>query len=127
MQPNARDDIRSIEDYRDYLLLLVRLRRTNSLLAMLRYRLAIDRPGGAPRAFAMGAFERDQAMDSPLYVRGELDQPGQIVPRGLVRVLCAETPTPIATGSGRRELADWLASSANPLTCPGKPSRISLS
>ncbi len=86
------------------------------MLATVRYRLLIDRPGGPPRTFAMGVRERDEAVDSPLYVRGELDQPGEVVPRGLVRVLCAETPAPIAAGSGRRELADWLASPANPLT-----------
>ena len=105
-----RDSIPPGEANRD------RLRRTNSLLAMVRYRLAVDRPDGPPRAFAMGARERDEAVDSPLYVRGELDQPGEVVPRGLVRVLCDGTPDSIAAGSGRRELADWLASPANPLT-----------
>ena len=40
----------------------------------------------------MGVRERDEAVDSPLYVRGELDQPGEVVPRGLVRVLCDEPP-----------------------------------
>jgi Protein of unknown function (DUF1553)/Protein of unknown function (DUF1549)/Planctomycete cytochrome C/EF hand len=105
-----RDSIPPGEANRD------RLRRTNSLLAMVRYRLAVDRPDGPPRAFAMGALERDQVADSPLYARGELDQPGEVVPRGLIRVLCAQTPAPIATGSGRRELAEWLASPANPLT-----------
>src|SRR5262249_48802983 len=93
-----------------------RLRRANSMLSTLRYRLLIDRPDGPPRAFAMGARERDEAADSPLYARGELDQPGAVVPRGLVRVLYAEAPAPIAEGSGRRELADWLASPENPLT-----------
>ncbi len=93
-----------------------RLRRTTSFLSMLRYRLAVDRPGETPRAFAMGVRERDEAADSPLYVRGELDQPGEVVPRGLVRVLCDGRPPSIASGSGRRELADWLASPANPLT-----------
>jgi cytochrome c553 len=92
------------------------LRRVNSLLAMSRYRLATDRPDGPPRAFAMGVRERDEIIDSPLYARGELDQPRAVVPRGLVRVLCAETPAPITAGSGRRELAHWLASPANPLT-----------
>ncbi len=101
-----------------------RLRRANSLLAMLRYRLAIDRPGGPPRAFAMGVRERDEGVDSPLYERGELDQPGEVVPRGLVQVLCAETPAPIAAGSGRRELADWLASPANPLTARVMVNRV---
>jgi hypothetical protein len=80
------------------------------------YRLAVDRPDGPPRAFAMGARERDEAIDSPLYVRGELEQPGEVVPRGLVRVLCDGTSDSIVAGSGRRELGDWLASPANPLT-----------
>ncbi len=93
-----------------------RLRRANSMLATLRIRLLIDRPGGSPRTFAMGARERDESVDSPLYVRGELDQPGAVVARGLVRVLCDEQSASIASGSGRRELAEWLASPSNPLT-----------
>ena len=101
-----------------------RLRRATSMLATLRYRLLIDRPGGPPRAFAMGARERDEAVDSPLYARGELDQPGAVVPRGLVRVLCTETTAPVAAGSGRRELADWLASPANPLAARVMVNRV---
>jgi Protein of unknown function (DUF1549)/Protein of unknown function (DUF1553)/Planctomycete cytochrome C len=92
-----------------------RLRRVNSQLATLRYRLAVDSPDGSPRAFAMGVRERDEVVDSPLYARGELDQPGEVVRRGLVRVLCDESSESIATGSGRRELAVWLASPSNPL------------
>jgi hypothetical protein len=105
-----RDSIPPGEANRD------RLRRVNTLLAISRYRLAIDQPNGPLRAFAMGVRERDEIIDSPLYVRGELDQPRGAVPRGLVRVLCAEPTAPISTGSGRRELADWIASPANPLT-----------
>jgi hypothetical protein len=101
-----------------------RMRRVNSQLAVVRYRLAIDRPDGPPRVFAMGVRERDVMIDSPLYARGELDQPRGVVPRGLVRVLCAETPAPIAAGSGRRELADWLASPANPLTARVMVNRV---
>ncbi len=93
-----------------------RLRRANSMLSTLRHRLLIDVPGGSPRAFAMGVRERDEAVDSPLYVRGELDQPGEVVPRGLVRVLCDDSSTTISSGSGRRELADWFASPSNSLT-----------
>jgi Protein of unknown function (DUF1549)/Protein of unknown function (DUF1553) len=105
-----RDSIPPGEANRD------RLRRANSQLATLRYRLLIDRPGGTPRAFAMGVRERDESVDSPLYVRGELDQPGEAVPRGLVRVLSDDASASIGLGSGRRELADGLASPANPLT-----------
>ena len=107
---HERDSIPPGEANRD------RLRRTNSLLAMVRYRLAVDPKGGLPRAFAMGVRDRDEVVESPLYVRGELDQPGEVVPRGLVRVLCDGPPDSIAAGSGRRELADWLASPTNPLT-----------
>jgi hypothetical protein len=101
-----------------------RLRRVNSMLATLRYRLLIDRPGGPPHAFAMGVRERDEVIDSPLYVRGELDQPGESVPRGLVRVLSDDSYAPIALGSGRRELADWLTSPANPLTARVMVNRV---
>ena len=105
-----RDSIAPGEGNRD------RMRRANSLVAMLHYRLAVDRRDGPTRAFAMGVRERYEAVNSSLYVRGDLDQPGDVVPRGLVRILCAETPAPIAAGSGRRELADSLASPSNPLT-----------
>jgi hypothetical protein len=100
-----------------------RMRRANSMISTLRYRLLVDRPGNSPRAFAMGARERDDAVDSPLYIRGELDQPGEVVPRGLVQVLCDE-PSTISQGSGRRELADWIASPANPLTARVMVNRV---
>jgi hypothetical protein len=113
-----RDSIPPGEASRD------RFRRTNSLLAMVRYRLAIDQPGGEVRAFAMGVLERDLAVDSPIYTRGELDQPGEIVPRGLVGVLGAAASAPIKSGSGRRELALWLASPANPLAARVMVNRV---
>ncbi|MDB5349960.1 MAG: Protein of unknown function (DUF1553)/Protein of unknown function (DUF1549)/Planctomycete [Planctomycetota bacterium] len=113
-----RDSIPPGEANRD------RLRRANSMLATVRYRLLIDRPGATPRAFAMGVRERDEAVDSPLYTRGELDQPGEAIPRGLVRVLSDDSSASIASGSGRRELADWLASPANPLTARVMVNRV---
>lgn len=113
-----RDSIPPGEANRD------RQRRVNSMLATLRYRLAIDPADGPPRSFAMGVSERDQPVDSPLYIRGERDQPGAVVPRGLVQVLSTEETRPIETGSGRRELADWLASDANPLTARVMVNRV---
>ncbi len=113
-----RDSIPPGEANRD------RLRRANSMLSTLRYRLKIDRRGGSPRAFAMGVRERDEAVDSPLYARGELDQPGETVPRGFVRVLCEESSANIASGSGRRELAEWLTAPSNPLTARVMVNRV---
>ena len=93
-----------------------RVRRANSMISTLRLRLLVDRPGDSPRTFAMGVRERDEAVDSPLYVRGELDQPSVVVPRGLCLLFSDDPSASIGSGSGRRELADWLASPSNPLT-----------
>lgn len=54
--------------------------------------------------------------DSPLFARGDVDKPGAKVPRGFVSVLSAAAPAIPPRESGRRELAEWLVSSANPLT-----------
>jgi cytochrome c553 len=97
---------------------------TNARISTLRYRLASYRPDGTPRAFAMGVQDRDEPVDSPLYIRGELDQPAEFVPRGFVQVISDGTPPPVSEGSGRRELADWLASRENPLTARVMVNRV---
>ena len=71
----------------------------------------------------MGVRDRSLATDSRLYVRGELDQPGETVKRGFPRVLTTKQPT-IRRGSGRRELADWIASKDNPLTARVMANRV---
>ncbi|MFM8434980.1 MAG: DUF1553 domain-containing protein, partial [Planctomycetia bacterium] len=64
-------------------------------------------------------------MDSPLLARGEVDQPGETVPRGLVDVLCApDEPRKIAEGSGRLDLAFWIASRDHPLTARVMANRV---
>ena len=71
--------------------------------------------GGAGFPGMMTAFPT--ITDSPLFARGEVDKAGDKVPRGFPSVLSLSTPPPIpATGSGRRELADWLVAPTNPLT-----------
>jgi len=56
------------------------------------------------------------ARDIAVLRRGELDQPGQIVERGIPQVFSHLTPVEIGEGSGRLELAEWVASEQNPLT-----------
>ncbi|MEA3212811.1 MAG: hypothetical protein QOE70_5868 [Chthoniobacter sp.] len=63
---------------------------------------------------AMGVQE-GTASNARLYVRGEIDSPGDTVPRGFLTVMTNGAPPVIpAQASGRLELADWLT--ANPLT-----------
>jgi hypothetical protein len=55
--------------------------------------------------------------DSALYARGEVDKPGEKVPRGFPTVLSTTIPPSIpANTSGRRELAEWIATAQNPMT-----------
>jgi hypothetical protein len=98
--------------------------QTRARLAMLRFRLASYRADGTPRTYAMGVRERFEPIDSPLYIRGELDHAGERVRRGLVQAICQETPPRVTSGSGRRELAHWLASPENPLTARVMVNRI---
>ena len=71
---------------------------------------------GRPKVLAMGVRDRSTAKDSELFVRGEIEKPGPMVPRGFVRVLCGSSAPTVSSGSGRLELADWIASADNPLT-----------
>jgi hypothetical protein len=109
----------------------------NPVNAFLRVRLARDRantaqadldlflPDGTPRTLAMGVLDRASPINSPLLVRGDISQPSDIVPRGLVEVLCApDEPRNIAEGSGRLDLAFWIASKDNPLTARVMVNRI---
>jgi hypothetical protein len=57
--------------------------------------------------------------DQPLFLRGDCDRPGDIVPRGYLGVLAPNGASDGAfavSGSGRLELAERLASPNNPLT-----------
>ncbi len=89
--------------------------RTGIRMHMYESQLASYEADGTPKLYAMGVLDRVEPRDSPLYQRGDLEKPGETVPRGVVQVVTRETPT-ISQGSGRLELAEWLASPENPLT-----------
>jgi len=68
-----------------------------------------------PHAFAM--CDGAQPTDMPIYIRGNPYSPGDVVPRGTIRVASWDAFPPIPAGqSGRLQLADWLADRHNPLT-----------
>ncbi len=71
------------------------------------------RPG--PLGHAESGFET--IADCPLFFRGEMTEPRDRVPRGAPSFLAATGMAPIPPNeSGRRELANWIASPKNPLT-----------
>jgi Protein of unknown function (DUF1553)/Protein of unknown function (DUF1549)/Planctomycete cytochrome C len=63
---------------------------------------------------AGGLFPKIQ--DVPLHIRGSYTRLGTVVPRRMPVLFAGETQKPIAQGSGRLELAKWIASKDNPLT-----------
>jgi hypothetical protein len=99
-----------------------RLRLSNEL-ASLSAKLAIVDDQGNPRSYCMGVQDKEEPQDARLLVRGEIDQRGQLVPRGFPAVL-SRGDEKIRSGSGRLELADWIASEQNPLTSRVMVNRI---
>jgi len=100
LQPKEKDPKRSGESKIE-----MRLRQRNK------------QRSGRPAVFSMIA-------DSQLYVRGELNKPSTKVPRGFPAVFSQSTEPVSKSVSGRKELAEWLISSNNPLTARVMVNRI---
>jgi hypothetical protein len=71
---------------------------------------------GPARETAMAVQEDDRIAPTQIRVRGVEKQRGDSVPRGFLQVALRTAPTLPDKESGRRELADWIASAENPLT-----------
>jgi len=66
---------------------------------------------------AIGVRDSQTIADTQVRLRGEAEQLGPVVPRGFPQALSYEgAPAVPADQSGRLQLAEWLASSQNPLT-----------
>jgi hypothetical protein len=100
-----------------------RLQGANTQIAILEKQLGRHDENGKPSRLAMGAGDRLYPRDAQVLGRGEIDKPGQTVPRGFLQVLATE-PTKIKEGSGRLELANWIASPENPLTARVMANRV---
>ncbi len=66
--------------------------------------------GGTPGGLFPGV------QDVPIHIRGSYTKLGPVMPRRMPRFLAGNVQPAIAAGSGRRELATWVASKDNPLT-----------
>ena len=66
--------------------------------------------GGMPG----GLFPNIQ--DVPIHIRGSYTRLGPVIPRRLPAFFAGESQPPIKQGSGRLELARWIAAKENPLT-----------
>ena len=72
--------------------------------------------GGTPKSAYEGIA------DARIHLRGRYDKLGEVTPRRFPKILCDEIPK--LTGSGRMELARWIASPDNPQTARVMMNRI---
>jgi hypothetical protein len=86
---------------------------------------ALQRPGLPSELPAAYGVQEGTPADAALQVRGEPATPGAVVPRRPPAFLLAGRDFTIPPGtSGRRELADWIASPNNPLTARVMVNRV---
>ena len=85
-----------------------------------------DKPtssGGIGAAFTRGRAPRgrnagfDSLVNSPLFIRGDVDRPSDRIPRSIPAILPGLEAVKIPQStSGREQLADWMTDPKNPLT-----------
>jgi hypothetical protein len=74
---------------------------------------------GGPKGTRHEGFQ-----DAQVFLRGDPKKLGKTVPRGFPRILAGEHQERITAGSGRLQLADWLARADNPVTARVMVNRI---
>jgi hypothetical protein len=74
--------------------------------------------GGVPGSPQAGVH------DVRIHIRGSYNRLGDVVPRRFPTILAGEKQSPITQGSGRLQLAQWLASPDHPLTARVMVNRI---
>jgi cytochrome c553 len=77
-------------------------------------RLEMTHPGAPVRAMAV--YDAPRPKDSPVFIRGEADNRGEVVLRQFLEVVSGPTRHVFTNGSGRLELSHAIVSKNNPLT-----------
>jgi hypothetical protein len=68
--------------------------------------------------------EKNTPVEQHIFIRGDHNTEGAIVPKAFPRILAGADQPPITKGSGRLELANWLASAEHPLTARVMVNRV---
>jgi len=84
--------------------------------------LDLVEPGAPARAHVL--VDKAKAADAPILVRGQVETPGDVVPRRFLEVLSGAKRPHFDDGSGRLELARAIADKQNPLTARVMVNRV---
>jgi mono/diheme cytochrome c family protein len=84
--------------------------------------LELTHPGAPARAHVL--VDDSAPKDSPVFIRGEAENKGEIAPRRFLECISGPNRKPFTRGSGRIELANAIASKSNPLTARVMVNRI---
>jgi hypothetical protein len=77
------------------------------------------------RPMVISVKDEAKCEDIPIHIRGSVHSLGPVVPRGFLSVATSGSPPHIPVdSSGRRELAEWIASRDNPLTARVMANRV---
>ncbi|MEM8668160.1 MAG: PSD1 and planctomycete cytochrome C domain-containing protein [Planctomycetota bacterium] len=79
---------------------------------------------GRPISYCMGVQCSDRPRDATLLLHGEVDQLGDVIPRGFPSVVSMKSTRIDKRTSGRRQLAQWMTDKDNPLTARVMVNRV---
>jgi cytochrome c553 len=90
------------------------LRKEDNQLRRQISQLQLTDPGSPPCATVL--YDTTKPHDSPVFIRGEAENKGEMAPRSFLEILSGPNRLPFRSGSGRLELAESIINPANPLT-----------
>jgi hypothetical protein len=90
------------------------LRKDTAKLRRQIAQLELTDPGSPPCATVL--YDTTKPHDSPVFIRGEAENKGEMAPRRFLEILSGPYRAPYRYGSGRLELAQSIINPANPLT-----------
>ena len=97
---------------------------THASIARLRVEIKELQASAAPEPPMANAVEEGEAVEQRVFVRGDYSAEGAVAAKVFPAIIAGFDQAPVASGSGRLELARWIASGDNPLTARVMVNRI---